>query len=85
MFCVIFFYSGFLPVIKLYKILIIAITNKICIKFPVAIPAIMPKKPSNQTTMQITATNHNILLIIFVFLVRCKTREIVKLQLTLSI
>jgi hypothetical protein len=45
----------------------------------------MPKKPSNQTTMQITATNHNILLIIFVFLVRCKTREIVKLQLTLSI
>ena len=46
---------------------IIAITNKTCTKFPVAIPGTIPNIPSSQTIIQITATNHNRLLITFIF------------------
>jgi hypothetical protein len=44
---------------------ITAIINKICKSLPVAKPAIIPKIPSNQIIMQITATNQRIPRIIY--------------------
>tara|TARA_R110001583_G_scaffold141737_2_gene293976 strand:+ start:38099 stop:38401 length:303 start_codon:yes stop_codon:yes gene_type:complete len=58
-----FTYNTFLPEIILYRITITAITNKICIKLPVARPGTIPSIPSNQITIHITATNHKRLLI----------------------
>ena len=61
-------YRTFLPDIMLYKITITAITNKICTKLPVASPGTIPNIPNNHIIIQITATNHNRLLIMCVFL-----------------
>lgn len=57
-------YKGFRPEMMLYRIAIIAITNKIWIRLLVAIPATIPKKPNTQITIQITATNQSKLLMI---------------------
>lgn len=34
-------------------------TSKTWIKYPVLIPGTIPNIPNSQTTMQMTATNHN--------------------------
>ena len=57
-------YSGFRPDMILYKIAIIAMTNNMWIKLPVAIPATIPKKPNTQMMIHITATNQSKLLMI---------------------
>lgn len=38
-------------------------TNRTCTKYPVLIPGMISKIPKSHTTIQITATNHNKLLI----------------------
>lgn len=58
-------YKGFLPDIILYNIMIMAITNRMCIKPPVPIPGTMPNKPNNHTIIAITATSQRIFFIMF--------------------
>lgn len=58
------YFKGPRPDIMLYKITITAITSKIWIKFPVAIPGTTPKNPNSQITIHITATSQSKLLII---------------------
>ena len=53
----------------LYKTTIIAITSNMCTKYPVLIPGITPNIPKSHTAIQMTATNHNILLITVNFLI----------------
>ncbi|HLV69328.1 MAG TPA: hypothetical protein VKY34_01385 [Xanthomarina sp.] len=58
------YFKGPRPDIMLYKITITAMTNKIWIKLPVAMPGTMPKKPNSQITIHMTATSQSKLLII---------------------
>lgn len=48
-----------------------AMTSKMCIKYPVLIPGTIPNIPKSQTTMQMTAANHNKLLMTLHFKVIC--------------
>ena len=57
-------YKGLRPQIILYKITIIAITNKTWIKPLVPSPGITPRNPNNHAIIKITATSHKILFII---------------------
>src|SRR5690606_14187179 len=58
------YFKGPRPDIMLYKITITAITSKIWINFPVAMPGTMPTKPNSQITIHMTATSQSKLLII---------------------
>lgn len=60
-------YKGLRPEIILYKMAMIAITNKIWIKLLVAIPATTPKNPNTQMMIQITATSQSKLLMMLWF------------------
>src|SRR5690554_7213952 len=59
-----YYFKGPRPDIMLYKITITAMTIKVWIKLPVAMPGTMPKKPNSQITIHMTATSQSKLLII---------------------